>query len=79
MSRYNTKKELLDVIRSTIETDYNRTGVSSVNMSAFLRDVEVIGDSYYGYTTMKTGDEFVDAIRRHARGPLYASQSDETP
>lgn len=66
MSRYATKRELLDVIRVTVETDHNHLGITRVNMAGLIRDVGIIGDGQYGWTMEAGPADFVAAIRRHA-------------
>lgn len=55
MSRYASKAELIGVIKQTIETDYNKTGLptdlGAYNFAGIMRDLGVGGDSYYGWIT----------------------------
>ena len=72
MSRYPTKRELTDVVRSTIAADHNQTGlptdVGRYNLSGILRDLDVMGDGYHGYTFRHYGREpFVEALRNNLR------------
>ncbi|HEY7822674.1 MAG TPA: hypothetical protein VIG24_07580 [Acidimicrobiia bacterium] len=72
MSRYASKRELVDVIRQTIATDHNRTGlptdVGAYNFAGVLRDLDIIGDPMYGYTTRECGSEmFARALRNNLR------------
>lgn len=72
MSRYATKRELEDMIRETIETDHNETGLPTdtraYNMSGVMRDLKVMGNRHEGYTIEACGrEDFVNALKRNRR------------
>lgn len=74
MSRYATKAELIDVIKHTIATDYNHTGLptdlAAYNFAGILRDMEVDGDAYYGWTYAYDRIDFAEVLRDNLR-PAY--------
>jgi hypothetical protein len=65
MSRYASKAELVGVIRQTIFA----AGIDPerVYMARVLRDLDLMGDNYYGWTVRDPGVSPVDVARRHMR------------
>lgn len=79
MSGYATKAELVNMVKRTVETDYNKLGVTQVNMAALLRDCRIDGDRRYGYRMGLSGEDFKDAIIRHAVLPREKAAMRLTP
>lgn len=52
MSRYATKTELHDVVRNTIDKCYG--GTRRYRMAAVFRDLDIIGEPYWGWSTPRT-------------------------
>lgn len=71
MSRYATKAELIEVVKSTIATDHCNLGTpkdtKAFNLAGIIRDIQIIGDGHYGYTMNVGPDEFKTIIKRHLR------------
>ena len=71
MSRYASKKELVERIKSTVASDYNKLGlpkgIENYNVAGLIRDCKIIGDRRYGYTTSIENDDFIEAIKKNLR------------
>ena len=71
MSRYATRAELVDQIRTTVETDHLDLGfppfVQCYNFAAIIREVQIIGTRTYGYTMRVTPEEFKAIVSRNLR------------
>lgn len=54
MSRYPSKTELVDVIKHTVATDWNKLGtpktLKAFNVSGIIRDLKPMGGYPYGWT-----------------------------
>ena len=67
MSRYASKAELVATIRDAIETDYHHTGVTRVDMAGLLRELDIQGDTRYGWTIFNCDADMPALIRKYAR------------
>lgn len=69
MSGYTSKREVVNVIRRTIETDHNGTGLSrdpaDYNMSALVRENFYERGNGYGWGTVTGTGGFVESLRRN--------------
>jgi len=71
MSRYGSRRELEDVIRSTVATDYNNLGlplgIENYNLAGILRDARISGGGGSGWYSGADSTEFTASLRRHVR------------
>lgn len=71
MSRYASKKELVEQIKATVASDYNGLGlpkgVEHYNVAGLVRDCKIDGDRYYGYTMTIGSEEFFAAIKKNLK------------
>jgi hypothetical protein len=77
MSRSASKADLIETIKSTITTDWNKqseqglpTDLRAYNVAALVRDLDIAGDRRYGYTAnalYEPGFDFADLLRKHLR------------
>jgi len=78
MSRYASKAELVEVIKSGIAVDYNKLGtpkgVEFFNVAGLIRDCNLTGDGYYGWTMDATPEQFYAAILANVRKPRTVAQ-----
>lgn len=71
MSRYASKAELVEVIKDTIRTDWNQTGmptdVAAYNLAGILRELDIQGEGIYGWTCMNCSPDWPGMLRRNLR------------
>ena len=74
MSGYASKDELLDTIRHTITSDYNRqsaeglpTDLEAYNFAGICRDLGVSGDRNWGWRYDYSAPPMVEILRNNLR------------
>lgn len=77
MSRYPTKTEITEIVKLYLVEQAEKIGfldgLQVFNVAGVMRDLNIIGDSYYGYTFANPSqDAFIKAARDNLR-PRYKS------
>jgi hypothetical protein len=71
MSGYGSKAEVTEVVKDTIASDWNKTGLSTnprdYNISAIVRENFYNRGSGYGWGASMDAEEFVASLHRNLR------------